>query len=71
MKGVIFMSTVCKLNLGKVNKRIVNTISTQEALRNITPLKLDQDVIDGNSTICITDAKEEGKNICVRLETSY
>lgn len=48
-----------------------NVISREEALENITPFELENDVVLGQKKIKITKAEKDYENKCVKLEISY
>lgn len=44
-----------------------NTITYEEALKNVTPLELPESIVSGNKKISITKAEKAYKNKCVKL----
>jgi hypothetical protein len=48
-----------------------NIIPMEEALKNVVPLKLPEDVLSGNKKITITNAEKDYKNKCVKLEICF
>ena len=51
-----------RLNIEKIQKRIVRTVSTEEALKDIIPFQYSQEVLAGRSKIILTvdpDFEEE------------
>ena len=53
-----------RLNIEKIQKRIVRTVSTEEALKDIIPFQYNQEVLTGRSKIILTvdsDLKKKGR----------
>lgn len=46
-------------------------ISYDEALKDVTPLKLPENVVSGKESMNITKAEKDYENKCVKLEISY
>lgn len=46
-----------KLDLKAVKKRIVKTVSTEEALKDAVPIEWPSDVIEGKKKVIITSGK--------------
>ena len=44
------------------------TISTEEALKDITPIQWSEDVLSGKKKVTITKAEKDFENKCVKLE---
>ena len=52
------------LNMEKIQKRIVRTVSTEEALKDIIPFQYNQEVLTGRRRIILTvdpDLKKKGR----------
>jgi len=64
------MSEYRRLNFNKLNFA-PNTITYEEALKDVTPLELPESVVSGNKKISITKAERNYKNKCVKLEILY
>ena len=64
------MSEYRRLNFNKLNFA-PNTITYEEALKDVTPLELPESVVSGNKKISITKAERNYKNKCVKLEIIY
>lgn len=63
---------MAKLNVEKVNSRIDKAVSSEEALKSITPIEWPEDVLTGNKQALITNISEDRENeACVKLEISY
>ena len=60
------MSEYRRLNFNKLNFA-PNTITYEEALKDVTPLELPESVVSGNKKISITKAERNYKNKCVKL----
>lgn len=43
-----------KLDMGRLKSRVAKTVSTEEALKDISPMEWSDDVINGNRKITIT-----------------
>ncbi len=53
-----------RLNIEKIQKRIVRTVSTEEALKDIILFQYNQEVLTGRSKIILTvdsDLKKKGR----------
>ena len=53
-----------RLNIEKIQKRIVRTVSTEEALKDIIPFQYNQEVLTGRCRIILTvdpDLKKKGR----------
>ena len=64
------MSEYRRLNFNKLNFA-PNTITYEEALKDVTPLELPESVVSGNKKISSTKAERNYKNKCVKLEILY
>lgn len=53
-----------KLDMDNLRKRIVRTISTEEALKKVPSIKWPQDVIEGRKRVIITEGgpSDDGEN---------
>lgn len=60
-----------KLNMNKISNRIVATVSSEEALKDIIPIEWPEEVKAGNKKVRISKATMGDDNPCVKLETSY
>ena len=52
-----------RLNIEKIQRRIVRTVSTEEALKDIIPFQYNQEVLTGRHRIILTvdpDLKKKG-----------
>ena len=58
-----------ELNMDKLNKRIKGTISTEEAIKDVIPIKWPDEVLSGQKQVIISNIQEEKE--CVKLETLY
>ena len=47
-----------------------NIISTEEALKDITPIQWSDEILSGRKKVTITKAEKDYKNKCVKLEIS-
>lgn len=47
-----------KLDLEKINKRITKFVSTEESLKDITPIKWNDDILSGRKKVVITEEKQ-------------
>lgn len=63
------MSGYRKLNFSKLNFSD-DTVSYEEALKNVTPLNISNEVILGKRKLQVTNAKKDCGNKCVKLEIS-
>lgn len=61
------MSEYRRLDFSKLNFSN-NIISTEEALKDVTPIQWPEDVLNGVKKINITKAEKDYENKCVRLE---
>lgn len=61
------MSEYRRLDFSKLNFSD-DIISHEEALENVTPLKLSEDIISGQRKINITKAEKDYEKKCVKLE---
>ncbi len=50
-----------KLDLDKLNSRMTQTISTEEALKDVTPFYVDEQVSNGSKQIYINKAEKDKK----------
>ena len=50
------MAEYKKLDISKLNKRINNIISMEEALKDVTPIDIPSDVIEGKRKMVISGA---------------
>ena len=60
-----------ELNIEKLKSRITKVISSDEALKDVEPIDLPDDVINGDKKIVINNAEKDYKNRCVKLEILY
>ena len=60
-----------RLDFNKIKHRMSNIISTEEALKNVTPIQWSEEVLSGTKQIVITKAEKDYENKCVKLEISY
>ena len=44
------------------------TMSTAEALKDVTPIKLDDEIVNGEKKVIITKIEKDKENKCVKLE---
>lgn len=53
-----------KLNIEAVKNRIVRTVSTEEALKDVVPMEYHSNIIDGKEKVVITSGKsvQDNKN---------
>lgn len=51
-----------KLNIETIKNRIVKTVSTEEALKDIVPIEYPSDIIDGKGKVVITSGKPVQNN---------
>ena len=59
-----------ELDIEKINKRIVKTMSTEEALQDVIPMDWSKDILSGSREVIVTNIRplaEEGR---VRFEIS-
>ena len=69
MKGDKNMCEYRKLNFSKLNFSD-DVVSYEDALKNVTPLQIPKEVIDGKRKIQVTSAEKDCDNKCVKLEIS-
>lgn len=63
---------MAKLDLDKVRKRTVKTISTEEALKDIAPMEWPEEVLSGEKKVVVSNMDlVQGDKACVKLEISY
>lgn len=43
-----------RLDFSKISNRIVGNVSTEEALKDVTPIQWSEDVLNGNKKVTIT-----------------
>lgn len=60
----------CRLDFSKLNFS-EKIISTEEALKDITPIQWPEKVLSGEKQVTITNAEKDYKNECVKLEIFY
>jgi hypothetical protein len=74
-KGVTIISTerreYKKLDMNKLNCRITEFISTEEALKDVIPIEWSDDVLSGKKKVTVTAAEKDYENKCVKLEMTY
>jgi hypothetical protein len=46
-------------------------ISTEEALKDVTPIEWSDDVLSGKKKVTVTAAEKDYENKCVKLEMTY
>lgn len=56
------------LDINKLNNRIKNIISTEDALKDVTPINWSNDIVTKNKQVTITKAEKDCDNKCVKLE---
>lgn len=47
------------------------TMSTTEALKDVTPIKLDDEIVNGEKKVIITKIEKDKENKCVKLATPF
>lgn len=57
-----------RLDMSKI--KFSGTLSMEEALKDVTPMEWDQEVLDGRKKVSITKEERDHKNKCVKLEIS-
>lgn len=60
-----------RLDFSKLKHRMGNIISTEEALKDVTPIQWPEEVLTGKKKVIITKAEKDNENKCVKLEISY
>ncbi|MBQ9198572.1 MAG: hypothetical protein IJ141_00100 [Lachnospiraceae bacterium] len=60
-----------ELNIEKLKSRITKVISSDEALKDVEPIDLPDDVINGKKKIVIDKAEKDCDNKCVKLGILY
>lgn len=60
-----------KLNMNKIKDRIITSVSSEDALSNITPIVWSDEIVNGNKKVIIDNVIIEENNPCVKLETSF
>lgn len=62
------MSEYRKLNFSKI--KFGDTLSMDEALKNVSPIDYPNEILTGNKKVSITKAEKDYVNKCVKLEIS-
>ena len=47
------MRMIKKLNMDKIKENSINTMSSKEALKDVTPIEWNKEVLDGNKKVTI------------------
>lgn len=61
---------MAKLDAEKLNRRIDKIVSSEEALKSVTPMEWSEDILSGDKQVLVTDISKDSET-CVKLEISY
>lgn len=65
------MSENKKINVNKLNTRITKIISSNEALKEVTPIEWKKCIVSGDKKAVINNIEKDCDGKCVRLEILY
>lgn len=61
---------MAKLDAEKLNRRIDKVVSSEEALKSVTPMEWSEDILSGDKQVLVTNISKDSET-CVTLEISY